>query len=207
MAPAQTISADDLPAELVSRPRAAVPPQASSHSDGDAAATTADYATGAAAGAVAGGESNGGGGFGGAGVGGGLAAGSLATEAGTAGSGYAGVTAADPGAGAHPTAPGAPLGVPASAGSTRVGGDAPAAPDWARLLAQEAARRLAQARDTPLPPAGEGLMNELTRRFEATLIRTALQHTGGRRVEASLRLGIGRNTLTRKIQELGIDDA
>ena len=49
-------------------------------------------------------------------------------------------------------------------------------------------------------------MNELTRRFEATLIRAALQHTGGRRVEASLRLGIGRNTLTRKIQELGLDD-
>ena len=58
----------------------------------------------------------------------------------------------------------------------------------------------------PLPPAGEGLMNDLTRRFEATMIRVALQHTGGRWVEASLRLGIGRNTLTRKIQELGLDD-
>ena len=78
--------------------------------------------------------------------------------------------------------------------------------DWAGLLAREAAQKLAEAHGHPLPPAGEGLMNDLTRRFEATLIRIALQHTGGRRVEASLRLGIGRNTLTRKIQELGLDD-
>jgi len=30
--------------------------------------------------------------------------------------------------------------------------------------------------------------------------------TRGRRVEAAQRLGIGRNTITRKLQELGIDD-
>jgi len=37
------------------------------------------------------------------------------------------------------------------------------------------------------------------------LIRAALQTTRGRRVDAANRLGIGRNTITRKIQELGLD--
>jgi two-component system nitrogen regulation response regulator GlnG len=46
----------------------------------------------------------------------------------------------------------------------------------------------------------------LTRRFEAQLIVTALSTTRGRRIEAAQRLGIGRNTITRKIQELGLDD-
>jgi len=45
----------------------------------------------------------------------------------------------------------------------------------------------------------------LTRRFESHLIRTALQVTHGRRMEAAQRLGIGRNTITRKIQELGLE--
>ena len=42
----------------------------------------------------------------------------------------------------------------------------------------------------------------LTRRFESRLIQTALAHTKGRRIEAAHKLGIGRNTITRKIQEL-----
>ncbi len=46
----------------------------------------------------------------------------------------------------------------------------------------------------------------LTRQFEASLIHTALELTRGRRIEAAQKLGIGRNTITRKIQELGIDD-
>ena len=46
----------------------------------------------------------------------------------------------------------------------------------------------------------------LTHRFEAQLIRTALEITRGRRIEAAHKLGIGRNTITRKIQELGLDD-
>ncbi len=45
----------------------------------------------------------------------------------------------------------------------------------------------------------------LTRQFEARLIRTALAVTRGRRIEAAQRLGIGRNTITRKIQELELD--
>jgi two-component system nitrogen regulation response regulator GlnG len=47
--------------------------------------------------------------------------------------------------------------------------------------------------------------DELTRRFEARLIQTALTATRGRRIEAALKLGIGRNTITRKIQELGLE--
>jgi len=45
----------------------------------------------------------------------------------------------------------------------------------------------------------------LTRKFEAQLIHTALEITRGRRIEAAQKLGIGRNTITRKIQELGLD--
>ena len=42
--------------------------------------------------------------------------------------------------------------------------------------------------------------------FEKILITKALQHTGGRRIEAATQLGMGRNTLTRKIQELNIEE-
>ena len=48
--------------------------------------------------------------------------------------------------------------------------------------------------------------DELTRRFESRLIVTALANTRGRRIEAAQKLGIGRNTITRKIQDLGLDD-
>ena len=54
--------------------------------------------------------------------------------------------------------------------------------------------------------AGEPeVWDALTRRFEASLILTALDVTRGRRIEAAQKLGIGRNTITRKIQELGLD--
>ncbi|MDN0073350.1 nitrogen regulation protein NR(I) [Crenobacter sp. SG2303] len=70
--------------------------------------------------------------------------------------------------------------------------------DWVAGLSAEVARRLA---------AGEiGLIDELTRRFETTCIRAGLAHTGGRKVEAAHVLGWGRNTLTRKIQELGLEE-
>jgi two-component system nitrogen regulation response regulator GlnG len=45
----------------------------------------------------------------------------------------------------------------------------------------------------------------LSRRFEARLIQAALNNTRGRRIEAAHKLGIGRNTITRKIQELGLE--
>ncbi len=70
--------------------------------------------------------------------------------------------------------------------------------DWSVLLGQHAA--------TVLQRGDEGIMDELTQQFERTLILQALQHTHGRRIEAATLLGIGRNTLTRKIQELGLDN-
>ena len=45
----------------------------------------------------------------------------------------------------------------------------------------------------------------LSRRFESRLIQTALLNTKGRRIEAAQKLGIGRNTITRKIQELHLE--
>ena len=47
--------------------------------------------------------------------------------------------------------------------------------------------------------------DQLTRAFEGCLIQTALDVTRGRRIDAAQRLGIGRNTITRKIQDLGLD--
>ena len=38
------------------------------------------------------------------------------------------------------------------------------------------------------------------------IIRAALKHTHGRRIDAATRLGLGRNTITRKIQDLGLED-
>jgi two-component system, NtrC family, nitrogen regulation response regulator GlnG len=51
------------------------------------------------------------------------------------------------------------------------------------------------------------VMDQLAAQFERSVIQAALLQTGGRRVEAAQRLGIGRNTITRKIAELGIDAA
>jgi two-component system nitrogen regulation response regulator GlnG len=50
------------------------------------------------------------------------------------------------------------------------------------------------------------IMENLATRFEKTLISRALAHTGGRRIEAANLLGIGRNTITRKIAELGLEE-
>ena len=47
--------------------------------------------------------------------------------------------------------------------------------------------------------------DELTHRFESRMILAALSNTKGRRIEAAQKLGIGRNTITRKIQELGLE--
>jgi two-component system nitrogen regulation response regulator GlnG len=70
--------------------------------------------------------------------------------------------------------------------------------DWLAMLVAEVERRLR---------SGESeVMNALTREYEAAVIRTALRITHGRRIEAATRLGVGRNTITRKIQELGLED-
>ena len=61
--------------------------------------------------------------------------------------------------------------------------------DWADALARVAQGRLAKGES--------GILNDLTSEFERTLIHVALNHTGGRRIEAANLLGWGRNTLTR----------
>ena len=74
-----------------------------------------------------------------------------------------------------------------------------AAGGWIELLELQAAGMLA---------AGQSeVMDVLGRQFESALIKTALKHTHGRKNDAAVRLGIGRNTITRKIAELGIDGA
>jgi two-component system nitrogen regulation response regulator GlnG len=70
--------------------------------------------------------------------------------------------------------------------------------DWESELASEALSLLATDR--------HDVWDVLTQRFESCLIQAALSTTRGRRIEAALKLGIGRNTITRKIQELGIED-
>ncbi len=50
------------------------------------------------------------------------------------------------------------------------------------------------------------VFERLSKDFERTLIRRALAATGGRRIDAAHLLGIGRNTISRKIQELGMDE-
>jgi two-component system nitrogen regulation response regulator GlnG len=77
-------------------------------------------------------------------------------------------------------------------------GSVSAGADWHQALDQALAEALA---------AGErGAGNRLEKEFERVLIKRALLHTTGRRIEAATWLGWGRNTLTRKIQEQGIDD-
>jgi len=70
---------------------------------------------------------------------------------------------------------------------------------WLSLLESQAASMLSGGQ--------QEVMAVLGRQFESALIRTALKHTHGRKNDAAVRLGIGRNTITRKIAELGIDGA
>ncbi len=71
--------------------------------------------------------------------------------------------------------------------------------NWISLLETEATNLLAAGQPE--------VMDALGRQFESTLIKMALKHTHGRKNDAAVRLGIGRNTITRKIHELGIDGA
>jgi two-component system nitrogen regulation response regulator GlnG len=70
--------------------------------------------------------------------------------------------------------------------------------DWEQGLEAEAMSLLVSGRTD--------VWEVLVNRFEARLIQTALANTRGRRIEAAQKLGIGRNTITRKIQELGLED-
>jgi len=93
-----------------------------------------------------------------------------------------------------------PLALPVSAAvSAPAAAAAPAAASlaWEGGLELEAQSMLAAGRTD--------VWDALSRRFESRLILTALASTRGRRIEAAQKLGIGRNTITRKIQELGLE--
>lgn len=70
--------------------------------------------------------------------------------------------------------------------------------DWHEALRHEVQQRLARSQ-----PA---VMGTLQRDFERVVIQAALAASRRRRGEAAKRLGIGRNTLTRKCQELGLGE-
>lgn len=70
--------------------------------------------------------------------------------------------------------------------------------DWEKGLQLWAEQQLALGADS--------LLDEATPRFEHVMIQAALKQTGGKRQEAAKLLGWGRNTLTRKIKELGMGD-
>ncbi|MCU7947986.1 MAG: nitrogen regulation protein NR(I), partial [Candidatus Thiodiazotropha sp. (ex Cardiolucina cf. quadrata)] len=71
--------------------------------------------------------------------------------------------------------------------------------DWRQLLRDWAKKRLQEG--------CEGLLNEAGPDFETAMIETALEHTAGRRQDAARLLGWGRNTLTRKIKDLGMEES
>ena len=70
---------------------------------------------------------------------------------------------------------------------------------WEQALEIWAAEELAEQRAQPL-------LDTATPKFERIMIRTALKQTGGRKRDAAVLLGWGRNTLTRKINELEMKD-
>ncbi len=81
--------------------------------------------------------------------------------------------------------------------SASMAGKPPEPRSWLVMLEAEAAQMLSAGQPE--------VMDALGRQFESALIKTALKHTHGRKNDAAIRLGIGRNTITRKIQELGIE--
>jgi two-component system nitrogen regulation response regulator GlnG len=107
-----------------------------------------------------------------------------------------------PGLAMHVAASGSPRG--AAAGATV--GTPPGAHSWSQLLEREVSAQLAAQPAAAREDMHSDLMDRLAREFEGTVIRTALRHTRGRRIDAAVRLGIGRNTITRKIQELRLED-
>ncbi len=199
MAPAQVVEAKDLPPELLARPGSEdAGLRAGGGMAAGAAAAAAPLATASAAAAV-------------------VAVVSPATAA--AGSVADGAAAArgdgEPvsssaaehlllTAGARPMfAPAAAAAAAASAGANPsaepiVNGHGGGSPSWLGALEAESRQML----ESGAPEVWDTLI----RKFESQLIQTALGVTRGRRIEAAQRLGIGRNTITRKIQELGLDD-
>jgi two-component system nitrogen regulation response regulator GlnG len=98
---------------------------------------------------------------------------------------------------------------PAEARALHVAAPSPLAPPEGRVESASLGGWLAdlQREARGLLEAGvPDVWDTLSRKFEGQMIHTALEVTRGRRIEAAQKLGIGRNTITRKIQELGLDD-
>lgn len=72
------------------------------------------------------------------------------------------------------------------------------AASWQEGLAMDVAAALSRGE--------QNLLEERTNMFESIMIKEALKHSKGRRIEAANQLGMGRNTLTRKIKELAIEE-
>ena len=153
MAPTQTISVRDLPAEILQYAQG----RSASHGAAPAAAPSAQPVGSAQV----------------------LADGALAA-------GAAGAAVADPSAAA-------------AAALACLSPTAAQSSDWEAALHAEALQLLESH-------TGH-VWDALSSRFEALLIRAALANTHGRRMEAAQKLGIGRNTITRKIQDLQLDAA
>ncbi len=69
--------------------------------------------------------------------------------------------------------------------------------DWIGALEREVERAFARGESA--------VLEKYSQAFEKALIGKALARTGGRRIEAANLLGMGRNTITRKIAELGLE--
>ena len=117
--------------------------------------------------------------------------------------------AAGPESAAHAgPAPSAPNGI--AAGQAAVGSAYVDTQELPHLLARAAAPQgwesALEAEALALLASGQpAVWDSMSRRFESRLILAALATTKGRRIEAAHKLGIGRNTITRKIQELGLE--
>lgn len=170
MAPAQTISEQDLPPEVLAGAEAGPAPAAAHDSGPQAPVPATGMAAAQAAFAWRGAP---------------FAAGPAAGAAGVAG------------------APGNPN-TAGTAGTSSAADAAPAWPatvtaetDWQPALATHLQALLASGHPRP--------WSDTLQQVERLLLQAALQASGGRRMEAAQRLGIGRNTVTRKLQELGFD--
>ncbi|MDF4667918.1 helix-turn-helix domain-containing protein, partial [Vibrio parahaemolyticus] len=60
--------------------------------------------------------------------------------------------------------------------------------------------------DEALGEGKENILTDALPQFERTLLLSALAYTQGHKQEAARLLGWGRNTLTRKLKELGIEE-
>jgi two-component system nitrogen regulation response regulator GlnG len=87
--------------------------------------------------------------------------------------------------------------LPAAVSGAIEGATGPA--NWTSYLSDWARQRAAES-------GGKALLDDALPEFERTLIRVALAHTRGHRQEAAKLLGWGRNTLTRKLRELGMNE-